>query len=52
MGDKGYSSGTPNVGMEANLDPRTVALAIATLDQFYQDGGTLPIVFEVLRQPQ
>ena len=30
----------------ANLDSRTVALAIDTLDQFYSDGGTLPIVFE------
>ena len=46
MGDKGYSSSTPNVGAEANLDPRTTALVEATLDQFYSDGGTLPIEFE------
>ena len=43
---QGYSSGTPNVATMANLDPRTEALAITTLDQFYSAGGTLPIVFE------
>ena len=32
--------------MEANLDSRTEALAIGTIDQFYDDGGTLPVVFE------
>ena len=46
MGAKGYSSGTPNVGEMANLDPRTEALAVATLDEFYSYGGTLPIEFE------
>jgi hypothetical protein len=43
---KGYSSTTPNVGVEASLDPRTVALAQNTITQFFQDGGTLPVVFE------
>ena len=51
MGAKGYSSATPNVGEMANLDPRTEALAIATLDQFYNAGGTLPIVFESSGNP-
>src|SRR5262249_15830317 len=46
MGSRGYSSGTPNVGMYASLDPQTEPLAIAALDQFYAAGGTLPIVFE------
>ncbi len=46
MGNRGYSSTTPNVGEMANLDPRTEALAVATLDDFYSYGGTLPIVFE------
>ena len=46
MGSRGYSSSVPNVGMYANLDPRTEQLAIDTLDQFYAAGGTLPIVFE------
>ena len=46
MGSRGYSSTTPNVGMYANLDPRTEQLAIDTLDEFYAAGGTLPIVFE------
>ncbi len=46
MGASGYSSAVPNVGMYANLDPRTEQLAIATLDQFYAAGGTLPVVFE------
>jgi hypothetical protein len=46
MGQKGYSSSIPNVGMYANLDPRTEQLAINTLDQFYAAGGTLPIVFQ------
>ena len=43
---EGYSSSVPNVGMYANLDPRTEPLAIASLDAFYAAGGTLPIVFE------
>jgi hypothetical protein len=46
MGSKGYSSGTPNVAAEANLDPRTVSLAENTINQFYAAGGTLPIAFE------
>ncbi len=46
MGEAGFSSGIPNVGMYANLDPRTEQLAIDTLDEFYAAGGTLPIVFE------
>ena len=46
MGSRGFSSSVPNVGMYANLDPRTEQLAIDTLDQFYAAGGTLPIVFE------
>ena len=46
MNALGYSSTVPNVGMYANLDPRTEQLAIDTLDQFYAAGGTLPIVFE------
>lgn len=46
MGAKGYSSGTPNVAMYANLDPRTVSLAINTITQFYQDGGALPFIFQ------
>ena len=37
--------------MEANLDPRTEGLAIGTLDQFYEDGGTLPIVFKSTGNP-
>ena len=44
MGVKGYSSLTPNIAMYANLDPRAQQLAINTIDQFYQDGGALPIV--------
>ncbi len=51
MGNKGYSSSTPNVGEMANLDPRSEALAVSTLDQFYSDGGTLPIVFESSGNP-
>ena len=46
MGIQGYSSTVPNVGMYANLDPRTVALAAAALDQFYSAGGTLAIEYE------
>jgi len=46
MGSRGWSSGVPNVGMYANLDPRTKQLAINTLHEFYGAGGTLPIVFE------
>ncbi|MGP0070292.1 MAG: PA14 domain-containing protein [Isosphaeraceae bacterium] len=46
IGSLGYSSSVPNVGMYANLDPRTENLAIDTLDEFYAAGGTLPIVFE------
>jgi hypothetical protein len=46
MGGMGYSSNVPNVAMYANLDPRTEALAIDTLDQFYAAGGTLPLVYE------
>ncbi len=44
MGNDGYSSSTPNVGMYANLDPRTKQLAIDILDEFYNAGGTLPLV--------
>jgi hypothetical protein len=51
MGSSGYSSSVPNVGMYANLDPRTEQLAIDTLDQFYAAGGTLPIVFESTGNP-
>ena len=43
---QGFSGGTPTVGATANLDPRSVPLAVATLDQFYSAGGTLPIVFQ------
>src|SRR5208337_198779 len=46
MGCRGYSSGVPNVGTYANLDPRTEQLAIDTLDEFYAAGGTLAIEFE------
>ena len=46
MGYRGYSSSVPNVGMYANLDPRTEQLAIDTFDQFYAAGGTLAVVFE------
>ena len=46
MAFTGYSSSVPNVGAYANLDPRAEQLAIATLDQFYAAGGTLPVVFE------
>ena len=46
MGNGGYSSGTPNVGAMADLDPRTEALAMETIDQFYNAGGALPIVFQ------
>ena len=46
IGLVGYSSNVPNVGMYANLDPRTEQLAVDTLDEFYSAGGTLPIVFE------
>ena len=46
MHQRGFSSSVPNVGMYANLDPRTEQLAIDTLDEFYAAGGTLPIVFE------
>ena len=51
MGNRGYSSSTPNVGEMANLDPRTEALAVATLDNFYSYGGTLPVVFESVGNP-
>jgi hypothetical protein len=43
---RGYSSIVPNVGMYANLDPRTEQMARSTLDAFYAAGGILPIVFE------
>ena len=46
MGSSGYSSGGPNVGMYANLDPRAEQLAIDTFDIFYAAGGTLPVVFQ------
>jgi hypothetical protein len=46
MGSAGYSSGVPNVGMYASLDPRIEQLAINTFDEFYAAGGTLPIVFQ------
>ncbi len=46
MGIQGYSSSVPNVGMYANLDPRTVPRAVAILDQFYAAGGTLAIEYE------
>ena len=46
MGEKDYSGDVPNVAMEANLDPRAVAVVMGTLDQFYNAGGTLPIVYE------
>src|SRR5262249_5063299 len=51
MGWAGYSSAIPNVGMYANLDPRTQQLAIDTLHQFFAAGGTLPIVFESVGNP-
>jgi hypothetical protein len=51
LGQRGYSGNDPNVGEEANLDPRTAALAQATIDQFYQDGGTLPVEFESYNSP-
>ena len=44
MGAAGFSGAVPNVGMYANLDPRTEQLALDTLDEFYSAGGTLPIV--------
>ena len=46
LGSRGWSSSVPNVGMYANLDPRTLQLAISAFNQFYDDGGTLAIVFE------
>jgi hypothetical protein len=46
MGSRGFSSSAPNVGMYANLDPRSQQLAIDTLQQFYAAGGTLPIVYQ------
>ncbi len=50
LGEKGDSSAVPNVGAMANLDPRTTALAITTLDQFYSAGGALPMVFDSSNQ--
>ena len=46
MRARGYSSAAPNVAMYANLDPRAQQLAINTIDQFYQDGGALPFLYE------
>ncbi len=46
LGEKGDSSAVPNVGAMANLDPRAEPLVITTLDQFYNAGGTLPMVFD------
>ena len=46
IGYRGYSSLGPNVGMYANLDPRTEQLAVTTLNQFYAAGGTLAIEFQ------
>ena len=46
LGGVGYSSSLPNIGMYANLDPRTEQLAVNTLDEFYSAGGILPILFE------
>jgi hypothetical protein len=46
MGLRGYSSGVPNVGMYANLDPRTTQFAMNTLGQFFAAGGSLGIEYE------
>jgi hypothetical protein len=46
MSKAGYSTLVPNVGMYANLDARTEQLAINTIDQFFEDGGALPIDFQ------
>lgn len=46
MGNAGYSSVIPNVAMYANLDPRFTSIAIQTLNQFFQDGGSLPIIYQ------
>ena len=51
IGARGYSSGTANVAEEANLDPRTIPLSQGTIDQFYQAGGTLPVVFTSFGNP-
>ena len=42
----GYSSSIPNVGESASLDPRTVPLAIETLNEFFDAGGTVAVVEE------
>jgi hypothetical protein len=46
MAVKGYSVAVPTVGLYANLDPRTQALAETTMQQFFSSGGTIAFVFE------
>jgi hypothetical protein len=43
MGWRGWSSSTPNVGARANLDARTIPLAVRTLQEYFAAGGILPV---------